>query len=90
MAGLKKRINNYNSALEKERRGYVRVFGSAGEGKIWLHEPDMRAEGLPSDVSRIGLSRENSIIGGNAPSISRQILDMPDDITKLSSKLFLD
>ncbi|NDJ57433.1 type IV secretion protein Rhs [Enterobacteriaceae bacterium 4M9] len=90
MSGLKKRINDYNSVLEKEGRDYVRGLGTAGEGKVWLHEPDMRTGGLPSDVSRTGLSRENSIIGGNAPSIARQILDMPDDVTRITSKLFFD
>ncbi|MER0232142.1 RHS repeat-associated core domain-containing protein [Brenneria sp. g21c3] len=45
MVGLKKRINNYNSVLEKEGREYVRRLGSAGDGNVWLHEPDMRAGG---------------------------------------------
>ncbi|MFH3350913.1 RHS repeat domain-containing protein, partial [Klebsiella aerogenes] len=90
MAGLKQRINNYNAALEREGRDYVKGLGPAGEGNVWLHEPDMRVGGLPGDVNRIGLSRENSIIGGNASRIARQILDMPDDITKLTSKLFID
>ncbi|EMQ2088730.1 hypothetical protein ABWR82_004644, partial [Salmonella enterica subsp. enterica] len=90
MAGLKQRINNYSAALEKEGRDYVRGLGSAGEGKVWLHEPDMRTGGLPGDVSRTGLNRENSIIGGNAPSIARQILDMPDDVTRITSKLIFD
>ncbi|EPW8574856.1 RHS repeat-associated core domain-containing protein, partial [Morganella morganii] len=90
MEGLKKRINDYSSDLEKQGREYVRKLGSAGKDYVWLHEPDMRTGGLPSDVKRIGLSRENSIIGGNAPSISRQIMDMSDNVTKLTSKLFMD
>ncbi|EMS1065252.1 hypothetical protein GKR55_16860 [Providencia stuartii] len=80
MEGLKKRINDYSSELEKEGRNYVKKLGSARQGKVWLHEPDMRT----------GLDRENSIIGGNALSIVRQINEMSNDITKLSSKLFID
>ncbi|MDE8752830.1 RHS domain-containing protein, partial [Providencia thailandensis] len=90
MEGLKKRINDYSSELEKKGRNYVKKLGSAGQGKVWLHEPDMRTGGLPSDVKRTGLDRENSIIGGNALSIVRQINEMSNDITKLSSKLFID
>ncbi|WP_311754042.1 RHS repeat-associated core domain-containing protein [Proteus columbae] len=90
MIGLKKRINNYSATLEKEGRDYVRTLNSAGDGKVWLHEPDMRVGGLPKDVTRVGLSRENSIIGGNAPSIARQINDMSDDIIKLTSKLSIN
>ncbi|WP_431739799.1 polymorphic toxin type 15 domain-containing protein [Morganella morganii] len=83
-------MNDYSSDLEKQGREYVRKLGSAGKDYVWLHEPDMRTGGLPSDVKRIGLSRENSIIGGNAPSIARQIMDMSDNVTKLTSKLFMD
>ncbi|MEQ5324922.1 RHS repeat-associated core domain-containing protein [Proteus sp. fly-1008] len=90
MIGLKKRINNYSATLEKEGRDYIRTLNSAGDGKVWLHEPDMRVGGLPKDVTRVGLSRENSIIGGNAPSIARQINDMSDDIIKLTSKLSIN
>lgn len=89
MVGLKKRINNYNEALEREGRDYVKKLGSAGDGLVWLHEPDMRAGGLPADVSRTGLKRENSILGGNAPQIGDQILAMADDVDKLRSKLFI-
>ncbi|EOG1934448.1 polymorphic toxin type 15 domain-containing protein [Providencia stuartii] len=90
MEGLKKRINDYSSELEKKGRNYVKKLGSAGQGKVWLHEPDMRTGGLPSDVKHTGLDRENSIIGGNALSIVRQINEMSNDITKLSSKLFIN
>ncbi|MDO5681142.1 MAG: RHS repeat-associated core domain-containing protein [Pelistega sp.] len=89
MSGLKKRINAYDAAIESQGRSHVKTLGSAGEGRVWLHEPDMRVGGLPTDVSRTGLNRENSIIGGNAPSIARQILDMPDTVTQLRSKIII-
>ncbi|WP_326526280.1 polymorphic toxin type 15 domain-containing protein [Dokdonella sp.] len=87
MAGLKKRIRNYGPDLEAKGRAHVVGLESAGSGRVWLHEPDMRAGGLPTDVARTGLSRENSIIGGQAPSIARQVLSMPNDVTKLKSVL---
>ncbi|HBK2954736.1 TPA: hypothetical protein HIF34_004655 [Escherichia coli] len=89
MEGLKRRISNYTANVEKQGRDYVRKLGSAGDGKAWLHEPDMRTGGLPSDVSRTGLSRENSILGGNAPQIADQILSMSNDVDKLTAKLIL-
>ncbi|WP_276606039.1 MULTISPECIES: RHS repeat-associated core domain-containing protein [unclassified Escherichia] len=89
MEGLKRRISNYTANVEKQGRDYVRKLGSAGDGKVWLHEPDMRTGGLPGDVSRTGLSRENSILGGNAPQIADQILSMSNDVDKLTAKLIL-
>ncbi|MBG2877588.1 hypothetical protein I4902_18320 [Proteus alimentorum] len=46
------------------------------DGKVWLHELGMRISVLPKEVTRVELSRENSIIRGNAPSVARQINDI--------------
>lgn len=87
MEGLKKRINNYDDVLEQEGRSFVNKLDPAGAGKVWLHEPDMRVGGLPSDVLGIGHSRENSIIGGNAIRLAEDILAMPEHVDKFRYKL---
>ncbi|OQP43858.1 hypothetical protein A4D02_10290 [Niastella koreensis] len=88
MAGLKQRIRNYNAALEKEGRAHTKSLGSAGEGKIWAHTPDMRTGGGPKDVSKIPAGRrENSILGGQAPTIADKILEMDDDVTRIKGIL---
>lgn len=87
MIGLKNRIKNYSTDIEKEGRVYVASLGSAGKGKAWLHEPDMRVGGLPTDVKKAGDKRVNSILGGQANRIAETILAMPDDTTKITYKL---
>jgi hypothetical protein len=48
----------------------------------------MKRGGLPKDVSKKpGGSRENSILGGQADRISREISEMADDVTKIKWKL---
>ncbi|MCV9931918.1 RHS repeat-associated core domain-containing protein [Flavobacterium sp. LS1R47] len=88
LQALKDRVANYGPDLEKEGRAYTKSLGSAGQGKIWAHTPDMKTGGLPKDVSKIpGGSRENSILGGQADRISREISEMADDVTKIKWKL---
>ena len=87
MIGLKNRIRNYSTSLEKEGRAYTASLGSAGKNKAWLHEPDMRVGGLPTDVSKTGDKRVNSILGGQAKERAEDILAMPDDTTKITYRL---
>ena len=87
MVGLKARIRAYSTALEAKGRQHVKGLGSAGENKAWLHEPDMKVGGLPSDVSKVGDKRTNSILGGQAGRISNDILAMPDSTTGITYKL---
>ena len=87
MVGLKARIKAYSTALEAKGRQHVKGLGSAGENKAWLHEPDMKVGGLPSDVSKVGDKRTNSILGGQAGRISNDILAMPDSTTGITYKL---
>ena len=87
MIGLKNRIRNYSTSLEKEGRAYTASLGSAGKNKAWLHEPDMRVGGLPTDVYKTGDKRVNSILGGQAKERAEDILAMPDDTTKITYRL---
>lgn len=73
MSGLKNRINSYNAKLEAEGRAYVKTLDAAPDGLPWLHEPDMRTGGFPTDVARVGNKRINSILGGQANRIARDI-----------------
>ena len=47
--GLQERIRNFRDDLTIEARGrrYTSDKGSAGEGMVLLHEPDMCAGGAP-------------------------------------------
>ncbi|VTU02537.1 rhs repeat-associated core domain-containing protein : : PT-HINT: Toxin_43 [Gemmataceae bacterium] len=81
LAGLKKRIRSYTPAVEKAGRAYVRTLTKAGKGKAHLHEPDMRAGGLPADVFGVGSKRVNSVLGGQANKIAQAILKMKKDVT---------
>lgn len=83
MAGLKKRIEAYNPVIEQEGRQYVKTLEPAPEGMSWLHVPDMRIGGGPKDVNGYGVSRNNSIIGGQQNRVASEILNMPDNITKI-------
>lgn len=76
MEGLKARILNYNKQLEKLGRDYTKKLDRAPTGYSHLHEPDMKVGGLPTDVFRYGNSRNNSIIGGQATRIAKEILNM--------------
>ncbi|WP_159295624.1 RHS repeat-associated core domain-containing protein [Tenacibaculum maritimum] len=88
IAGLKKRIKNYDKNLESEGRAHTKSLGSAGEGKAWLHEPDMRTGGLPTDVAtKPGDRRNNSILGGQANKIAKDILNAPDTTTRITAVL---
>jgi hypothetical protein len=95
MVGLKKRIRDYRKdpEIEKEGRKYVKdQLGSPGEDAegnplAWLHEPDMAVGGNPEDVSRTGIRRNNSILGGQANKIADMILAMPNDTTQINAKL---
>ncbi|WP_407704083.1 polymorphic toxin type 15 domain-containing protein [Zophobihabitans entericus] len=57
----------------------AKAKGKAGEGKAWLHEPDMCAGRAPEDISGVGDSRTNSIIGGNSRTIADTIMALPND-----------
>ena len=83
MAGLKKRIEAYNPVIEQEGRQYVKTLEPAPEGMSWLHVPDMRIGGGPKDVNGYGVSRNNSVIGGQQNRVASEILNMPDNITKI-------
>jgi len=87
MAGLKRRILAYTPELEQEGRAHVRGLTPAPEGQAWLHEPDMRAGGRPTDVTGLGDRRTNSIIGGQATRVSEDILKMPNNTTKIVPKI---
>ena len=89
MSGLKKRIMSYDSKVEAEGRKYVKSLKQAPAGKAHLHVPDMKVGGGPKDVFGIGSLRNNSIIGGQAKRIAKEILNMSDDITKIIGKLTL-
>jgi hypothetical protein len=89
MAGLKQRILNYDAEVEAEGRAYVKTLDTPDEGMAWLHEPDMRLGGLPTDVFRQGDLRVNSILGGQANRLRQAILDMPDSVTQIVAKLTL-
>ena len=90
MAGLKQRIRNYNRQLEQQGRKHIRDnLAKPDDGMAWLHEPDMRTGGLPTDVTRQGNRRINSIIGGQADKIAQAILDMSDDVTEITSNLLI-
>ncbi len=87
--GLKQRVASYGPNVEKQGRTYTASLGSAGEGKVWAHTPDMKTGGGPKDVSKIPAgARENSILGGgNAKRIFQEILNMGDDVTEIEGKL---
>ena len=87
MEGLKKRIRAYGPELEQEGRAHVKGLTPAPEGQAWLHEPDMRAGGRPTDVTGLGDRRTNSIIGGQATRVSEDILKMPNNTTKIVPKI---
>ncbi|MEW6127922.1 MAG: polymorphic toxin type 15 domain-containing protein [Acidobacteriota bacterium] len=95
MAGLKKRIRDYRKSDEVEKAGrqYIKDnLEPAGEDEdgnplAWLHEPDMATGGKPTDVTRKGKRRNNSILGGQANKIADSILAMPNDTTKIEAKL---
>jgi hypothetical protein len=70
-------------------RAYVKKLPKADKGMAWLHEPDMRTGGLPSDVRRQGSKRINSIIGGNSRWIAQYILKLPDNINHFTFTLKL-
>ena len=89
MIGLKARIRTYNEDVEKERRNFVKTLEPAGDCKAWLHEPDMRTGGKPTDVTKVGDKLINSIWGGQADRIARNILKMPDETTKITYQLKL-
>lgn len=84
MQGLKERIKAYGKDVEKEGRSYVKKeFAPAPKGKAYLHEPDMRTGGKPTDVTGLGDSRNNSIVGGQADRIAKEILNMDDNTTEI-------
>lgn len=87
MKGLKDRIRNYSPEIEAEGRRYVRTLAPAPPGQAHLHVPDMKVGGAPKDVKGTGSIRNNSIIGGQADRIAREILSMSDDTTKIDGKL---
>ena len=93
LGGLQERIRNFRDdpTIEARERRYTSDKGSAGEGMVWLHEPDMCAGGAPESVDRKGKSRENSIIEPNSSRISDEILKLKpsDEINKFRSKLIL-
>jgi hypothetical protein len=89
LQGLKNRIRAYDAATEAAGRAFVKKLPKADNGMAWLHEPDMRTGGLPSDVSRQGSKRINSIIGGNSRWIAQHILNLPDNINQLTFTLKL-
>ena len=62
LEGLQERIRNFRDdpTIEARGRRYTSDKGSAGEGMVWLHEPDMCAGGAPESADRKGKSRENS------------------------------
>ena len=82
MRGLKDRINNYNDEIEREGRQYVKTLKPAPRGEAYLHTPDMKAGGKPKEVSGTGNRRNNSIIGGQANRIAKDILQMGDKTKK--------
>ena len=59
MIGLKARIRAYNEDVENEGRNFVKTLEFAGDCKAWLHEPDMRTGGKPTDVTKVGDKRIN-------------------------------
>lgn len=91
--GLQERIRNFRDdpTIEERGRGYTSDKGSAEEGTVLLHEPDMCAGGAPESADRKGKKRENSIIRPNSSRISDEILKLKpsDEITKFRSKLIL-
>ena len=89
--GLKKRVSDYGPEIEKAGRNHTASLGSAGDGKVWAHTPDMRTGGSPTSVSPIPAgARENSILGGgNARRISQDIQSMGNDVTEVEGKIHL-
>lgn len=43
----------------------------------------MRTGGFPTDVTRVGSKRINSILGGQANRIARDILNMSNNVTNI-------
>lgn len=84
-------IERDDPTIEARGRRYTSDKGFAGEGMVWLHEPDMCAGGAPESADRKGKSRENSIVGPNSSRIFDEILKLKpsDEITKFRSKLIL-
>ncbi len=91
MQGLKRRLRQYEQfrpQIEAAGRRHTKGLGSAGEGKVWPHYPDMATGGRPK--SAVGLpsdERLNSIIGGQANRLRQEIVDLPDDVTELRFNL---
>lgn len=68
---------------------FVKTLEPAGDCKAGLHEPDMRTGCKPTDVTTVGDKRINSILGGQADRIARDILKMLDETTKITYQLKL-
>ena len=87
MRGLKDRINNYGPEVEAEGRRYIKTLDPAPPGQVHTHVPDMKVGGAPTDVKGTEVSQNNSIIGGQANRIAREILNMSDNTTKIEETL---
>jgi hypothetical protein len=91
MTALKLRLEQweqFGSQIESAGRKYTKSLGSAGTGKVWPHYPDMATGGRPkSAVGSPADLRLNSIIGGQADRIRRELLAMPDNTTSITFKL---
>ena len=96
MIGLKRRLGIYSrhkGVIDRAGRKYTSSLGPAGEGKVWSHYPDMAGGGLPKsgvDLVNPADARLNSIIGGQINRLRREILAMPDDVTRLDFILDID
>jgi hypothetical protein len=91
MKGLKRRLHQWEQFGDKTEaagRKYTKSLGSADDGKVWPHYPDMAAGGRPkSAVGSPTHKRLNSIIGGQANALRQAILEMDDDVAEIVFKL---
>jgi hypothetical protein len=92
MAGLQKRVGDYSPAVERQGRAHVKTLPPAGTDAsgnqlAWLHGPDMKIANDPFAIAGTGIKRNNSIIGGNTPRISREIAELSTDITQFTFRM---
>jgi len=78
----------YNRARELPRDAPI-VDDVTGESLAALHEQDMALGGDARGVTRLGISRNDYIIGGQATDIATQIFDADNAVTRFTWRLII-
>jgi len=92
MAGLRKRIENYQATkdqLDALRSSINDSLGSAGEGRAWSHYPDMVVGADPFAVAGSVDARVNSIIGAASRGWAKELLKIATDTQETTIQIVL-